>query len=346
MKALAITPGDPSSLGVREIKEPGGEDGVLLESCRVGVCGTDLEIASGAYGEAPPHAEFLVLGHECVARVLDPGGARLREGEWVVPMVRHPDPVPCYSCARGEWDMCRNGLYTEHGIKGIHGFARERFALPENRLVPAGELGPRAVLVEPASILAKAWEQVEAVGGRTHWEPRAVLVVGAGPIGLMGALLAIQRGLEVHVLDKVDRGRKPEAVSRLGVNYLSGDVAELPERYDVVLECTGVPEVVLKCVDRLLPGGVLCLTGVSPTGRQVGIDPGLLDRELVLQNEVVVGSVNANRRHYEAAVEALGRADPEWLECLITRTVPLERFSEAFSRGEDDIKTVIELAGA
>jgi threonine dehydrogenase-like Zn-dependent dehydrogenase len=262
----------------------------------------------------------------------------------VVGIVRDPDPEPCPSCAAGEWDMCRNGRYTEHGIKELDGFLRERYRIDPGHVVKVDPALERTgVLLEPTSVVAKAWEHIERIAARAVWNPEVVLVVGAGPIGLLAALLAVQRGLEVHVLDRVSHGPKPALVADLGATYHSGTVSEAVSRADVIVECTGVGELVLDAIDTSAPDGIVCLTGVSSAGRTITIDPGALNRELVLENQVVFGSVNANRRHYQAAAAALAKADPRWLERLITRRVPLDRWPDALQRQPDDVKAVIEL---
>ncbi|MFC3690125.1 glucose 1-dehydrogenase [Aquipuribacter hungaricus] len=345
MRALTVTPGQPSAAELVELDEPSPEEGsVLVRTVAVGVCGTDREIMSGEYGEAPPGEDRLVIGHESLGRVVEaPEGSGLSAGDLVVAVVREPDPEPCTSCAVGEQDMCRNGRYTEHGIKGVHGFARDSYRAEPDRLVAVpASLGLRGVLVEPASVLAKAWEHIEHIGRRGRWEPRTVLVTGAGPVGLLAALMGAQRGLEVHVADLVTDGPKPELVRRLGGTYHGGPVEQVDLAADVVLECTGVPQVVAHVLGGTAPGAVVCLAGVSSPGR-VDIDLGSLNREWVLDNDVVFGSVNANRRHYEAAVEALVQADPAWLDGMVTRVVPLEDFAEAVEDREGDIKSVLLL---
>ncbi|MCU1491519.1 MAG: tdh, partial [Acidimicrobiaceae bacterium] len=247
MRALTVVPLKAGSAEVSDVPEPEDAEGtVLVQTLAVGVCGTDQEILSGGYGWAPPGRERLVLGHESLGRVLEaPPSAGLSPGDLVVGIVRRPDPVPCYSCAVGEWDECRNGQYVEHGIKELDGFARERYRAEPDALVPVGpELGELGVLLEPTTIVAKAWEQAEAIGNRVTWEPKTALVVGAGPIGLLAALIGVQKGLEVHVLDQVDHGPKPELVAALGANYHTGSLAEACSDPDVVMECTGVPQLV------------------------------------------------------------------------------------------------------
>ena len=346
MQAITVIPLQAESARLDDLPEPSPEEGELLvQTLAVGVCGTDLEISQGEYGWAPPGRERLVLGHESLGRVLDaPAGSDLAAGDLVVAIVRQPDPEPCVSCAAGEWDMCRNGRYTEHGIKELDGFMRERYRIDPGsavKLDPA--LERTGMLLEPTSVVAKAWEHIERIAARAVWSPRVVLVTGAGPIGLLAALLGVQRGLEVHVLDRVTSGPKPGLAADLGAAYHTGTLADAVGHADVVVECTGVGELVLDAIDKTGPDGIVCLTGVSSPGRTLTIDPGALNRELVLENELVFGTVNANRRHYQAAAAGLAKADQSWLERLISRRVPLDRWSDALQRRRDDVKTVIDL---
>jgi threonine dehydrogenase-like Zn-dependent dehydrogenase len=243
--------------------------------------------------------------------------------------------------------MCRNGRYTERGIKGLDGFASQYWTIEPRYAV---RLDPRmaavGMLLEPASVLAKAWEQIERIASRAWWDPQRVLVTGAGPIGLMAALFAVQRGLETHVLDRVDAGLKPRLVRELGAHYHTGDVQSVAAGAmpDVVIEATGAPPVVFDALRYNAAAGIVCLTGVSASGRALTIDAGAINREIVLENDVVFGSVNANLRHYQDAARTLEHADPGWLESMITRRVPLERALEAFEPGHgDDVKVVIDL---
>src|SRR6266542_3233978 len=239
MRAITVVPGRSGSARLDEVPEPPERAGsVLVEAVALGICGTDLEIVGGNFGSAPPGRQRLVLGHESLGRVIDaPEGGGLDRDDLVVGTVRCPDPVPCPNCAVGEWDMCRNGRYTEHGIKELDGFGSQRWRIEPEQAVKVGPgLGELGVLLEPASVVAKAWEHVERIGGRARWEPRRALVTGAG---------------------------------QLGFDVMAG----------------------------LGPNGIACLTGMSSGGRTVGVDVGALTRELVLSNDVIVGSVNANRRH-------------------------------------------------
>src|SRR6516164_2272645 len=174
MKAVTVAPGTAGSVRLEEVPEPDLSQGsVLVEALATGVCGTDAEIAGGSYGWAPPGRDRLVLGHESLGRVIDPGPSGFAVGEHVVGVVRRPDPAPCPNCAVGEWDMCTNGRYTEHGIKEIHGFMSAHWRIePEYALKVDGSLGFLAVLLEPTTVVTKAWEHVVAIGQRAFWEPR------------------------------------------------------------------------------------------------------------------------------------------------------------------------------
>jgi threonine dehydrogenase-like Zn-dependent dehydrogenase len=344
MQAVTVEPGVAGSARLDDVPEPDPAMGsVLVEALGVGVCGTDVEIASGLYGWAPPGEERLILGHESLGRVLDPGPTGLAVGERVVGVVRRPDPVPCPNCAVGEWDMCSNGGYTERGIKQMHGFMSERWRIEPEYVVRVDEsLGALGVLMEPTTVVAKAWEQTLAIGRRTFWDPHRVLVVGAGPIGLLAALIGVQVGAEVHVLDRVTTGPKPALVAELGATYHTGALADLGFSPDIALECTGVGSLVHDAAAALAPGGILCLTGVGPASTSAA--ESTLATDAVLKNLVVFGSVNANRRHYYRAAKVLARADRSWLEQLVTRRVSPTDVDGASTRTPDDIKVVMEFA--
>jgi threonine dehydrogenase-like Zn-dependent dehydrogenase len=349
MKALRVTPLKAGSAALDDIDEPPESDGpVLVETIAIGICGTDIEIISGAYGWAAPGKDRLVLGHESLGRVLEaPAGAQVAVGDLVVGIVRRPDPVPCISCAAGEWDFCRNGQYTERGIKEHDGYCSERYRNTVEFTVKVDPgLGILGVLLEPTSVVAKAWEQVDRIGNRAAWAPSRAVVTGAGPIGLLAALIGTQRGMDVTVIDQMTDGLKPELVAALGAHYHTGTIESAGDPPDVVIECTGVDSLVFDAMDHMAPGGVLCLTGVSSGGRTIDIDGGLLNRNMVLENEAVVGSVNANRRHYEAAAAALAKADRSWLDRVVSRRVPLDQWQQALDRQPSDVKVVIEVGAA
>jgi threonine dehydrogenase-like Zn-dependent dehydrogenase len=347
MRALTVTPGKPNSIRLEDVAAPPVNDGaVVVRALALGICGTDHEIIDGHYGWPPEGEKRLIIGHESLGKVVEaPADSGFKPGDLVVGIVRRPDPVPCPSCAVGEWDMCRNGEYTERGIKQRNGYGSEQFRIEADFLVkidPA--LDQLGVLLEPTSVVAKAWEQVERIGARSAaWQPKCALITGAGPVGLLAALMGKQRGLEMHVLDRVDKGPKPDLVRALDATYHVGDLGKLAP--DIVIECTGAGSVVLDAMGRTAPGGIVCLAGVSSGGHKIDFDIGDLNRGMVLENDTVFGSVNANRRHYRAAAEALAKADKTWLARLITRRVPLARWQEAFKPHAHDIKVVVEFDG-
>jgi threonine dehydrogenase-like Zn-dependent dehydrogenase len=231
---------------------------------------------------------------------------------------------------------------------GRHGYASERYRIhPEHLVTVDPELGILAVLLEPATVVAKAWDHIEKIGRRAAWAPQKVLVTGAGPIGLLAALLATQRGYQTYVLDLVTEGRKPEMVRRLGATYFHrGNLGEAAAEADIVIECTGFVQMLLEAGPQHVRHRIICLTGVSAAGVETTVDPGLMNRNMVLQNSVLFGSVNANRHHYELAAAALAQADHGWLADLITRQVPLEAWADAYTREPDDIKTVLDFSDA
>jgi glucose 1-dehydrogenase len=345
MRALTVQPGQAGSARVEEVPEPPETAGaVLAQALALGICGTDREIASGEYGWAPEGRERIVLGHESLGRVLEaPDDVDLRTGDLVVGIVRRPDPRPCECCAAGRFDLCRNGEYTERGIKAIDGYGSERWRIEPDyvvRLDPA--LDRVGVLLEPTSVVAKAWNEIDAVFARLPARPRTAAITGAGPIGLLAALLAVQRGLETHVFDLVTEGPKPQLARDLGATYHADPLPEAELRPDVVVECTGVGQVVLDAVRATAAPGVVCLMGVGTGGHKSSVDAAALNTTMVLENDIVFGSVNAARHHYELAADALARADHGWLERLITRRVPLDDAPALLERGEDDIKAIVE----
>lgn len=345
MRALTVVPLRPNTLALTNVEEPvAAHNHVIARTLAVGVCGTDREIIAGHYGEMPEGADRLIIGHESLAEVESASAASgLAKGDLIVGIVRRPDPIPCANCAAGEWDMCRNGLYTELGIKGAHGYAVEHFAIDPAYAVKIDRtLRDTGVLLEPASIVAKAWDHIERIASRAVWRPRTVLVTGAGPVGLLAAMMGVQRGLEVTVFDHNREGIKPRLAAKLGAHYRTGELSNLTLRPDIILECTGAPTVIIAALGITSPAGIVCLAGLSSGQHKVEIASDVLGRTMVLENDVVFGTVNANRRHYAMAAEALAAADQDWLRMMITRRVPLSAWADAFERRAGDVKTVID----
>ncbi|HVS66967.1 MAG TPA: glucose 1-dehydrogenase [Mycobacteriales bacterium] len=345
MKACTVKPGDVSSASVEEIPEPPESDGsVLVEGLYVGICGTDVEVSVEGYGEAPPGHERLVLFHESLGRVLEaPEDSGLAAGDLVAGVVRRPDPEPCDACAQDQWDFCRNGEFTERGIKARDGYGSQRWRVDPKfaiKLDPA--LDKLGVLLEPTSVVAKAWDQVGKISARSATTAKHALVTGAGPIGLLAAMIGRQLGLAVTVLDRVTDGPKPEMVAELGATYITS-LDQLSQAADVVIEATGIGQLVFEVIGRTAPDATVCLTGISSGVHKVGIAADAVNKAMVLSNEVVFGSVNAGLANYQQAAEALSKADNDWLSQIITRTVPMAEWAQALERQPDDIKVVVDL---
>lgn len=348
MRAMTVIPGVPASAGIEERPEPPARDGELVVAGRLlGMCGTDHEIAVDGYGKAPEGRDRLVLGHESLGEVVEaPAESGFAPGQLVAGLVRWPDPVPCPACAIGEPDMCRNGLFTERGIVRRDGYGCERWRVQPEFAVPvAPALGELGVLLEPASVLAKAWEQIELISHRAFFVRERALVIGAGPVGLLATLFGAQRGYQVHVVDLVAGGPKRDLVEALGAHFHSGDASELDVEADVIVECTGVGAAARAALGKLADGGIACLTGVSHAEQRFDTDATALNRRLVLRNQLLFGTVSAARRHWQEAAASLAATDPRWLSGLITRRVPLDRWTEALDKHGDDIKVVVDLAG-
>jgi len=348
VRALTIKPGEPNSVRLDDIDEPPATfGGLLIRTLALGVCATDRDLIAGEVGEAPQFNDRLVIGHESYGEVIEaPTDSGFKTGDRIVGIVRQPDPEPCPSCTAGEWDMCSNGHFSEHGIKRLHGFGSERFRIaPEFAVKVDAGLGDLGVLLEPASIVAKAWDHIERIGHRFRsWHPQRVLIVGAGPIGVLAALLGKQRGCEVHVFDRNIDGPKPPLIRDLGARFHSGRLDGLRSlRPDIVVECTGVAEVVADAITAAGPNGSVCLLGICGSHTRP-FNLGAFNDKLMMENNVVFGAVNANRTHFEMAHDALVQADRQWLARIITRRVPLAHFGEALTKKPGDIKVVIDFA--
>jgi threonine dehydrogenase-like Zn-dependent dehydrogenase len=215
---------------------------------------------------------------------------------------------------------------------------------PEYAIKVKPELGILGVLQEPTTVVTKAWQQILAVGQRSFWEPKTVLVTGAGPIGLLGALIGKQLGFEVHVLDRNQTGLKPELVGALGATYHSSSIAEVGFAPDVIMECTGVGAVITDAISVVAANGIICLTGVGHGGAVPKIATANVATSAVLKNIVIFGSVNANKRHWYKAGEILARSNRDWLSRLITRSERLEDYAKALERQPGDIKVVLQLS--
>ena len=328
-----------------EVPEPSVDLGaVLVEALAVGVCGTDAEIASGAYGWAPPGEERLILGHESLGRVIDPGPTGLAVGDHVVGIVRRPDPTPCASCAVGEWDMCSNGGYTERGIKQMHGFMSQRWRIePEYVVRVDAGLGDLGVLLEPTTVVAKAWEQI------IEDRPADVLGGEHGAGRRCGADRAAGRADRRAARQRGPRARPGHDRSEAGAGR--GDGGQLSHRRDgghrvvVRTSSSSAPASSRSSWRRrraASPGGIVCLTGIGPAGPSRARHQALAT-EAVLKNLVMFGSVNANRRNYYRAAKVLAKADRVVARTTHHATVRPDDVDQALARSVDDIKVVVGL---
>ena len=358
MRAVAVTPMRAGSARQVELPVPTAtRDTALMRVLEVGIDGTDTEINSGLYGEAPPGSDFLVIGHEAlsVVEAVGEGVAGFTPGDLVVSTVRRPDDCP--NCKAGESDMCLFGRYTERGIKGAHGYMGEYYAESPAFMVkiPAA-LRPFAVLLEPLSIVEKATAQAWKIQERMLWEPKRAVVLGAGPIGILGTILLRLRGLEVHVYAKSPSDSlQGRILGSLGATYASVDdhpvigIREELGQIDFILEATGNSSVAFEAMPQLGNNGVLCLTGVSAGNRSIEIPGDVINLQMVLGNRVAFGSVNANRRYFEMGVQHFQQAEGQWpgvFTQLITRRVRFDDFTSALDRRPEDIKTLLTIAAA
>ena len=339
-------------LEIPDVQSAGGQ--LAVKVLQAGLCGTDGEITAGLYGQAPPGSPFLVLGHENLGVVESaPAGCPVSPGDLVVSTVRRPCPECCLPCRSGESDTCLTGHYLERGIQALHGFMSERYVEDPQYVVPVpSSLRPVAVLVEPMTVAQKALEQTFRIQARLSWAPRRAVVLGAGPVGLLAAAAMRIRGLEVTVASREAEGSARDTLLRdAGIGYVSTagtPIDDLPRRLggiDLVLEATGAAAVIAPAMSILGRNGVCVLASVTEIGRKREMDLGAWNREMVLGNRLVVGTVNAARRHFEAAVRDLQSAEerlPGWMARLITRRLPFTEAHRALVRDPADIKTVLD----
>lgn len=367
MKAVAVRPAD-RTLELVDHPAPAiaAPTQVLLRVRDVGICGTDREIAAFQFGTPPRGARHLVIGHESAAEVVEVGSGvtRLRPGDVVVPMVRRPCPDDaCRPCREYRPDFCRTGTFTEHGIRGAHGFLTERLVEDERYLVAVPRaLGEAAVLVEPLTIAEKGLLQLEAVQSRLPWacgHSRALgpghchraLVLGAGPVGLLGAMALVVRGFDTAVLSlEADDDPKAHLARALGARYLCAadrPLAGLPAELgpiDVLYEAAGASRLALDALAALAPNAVAILTGVPHRHAAAAFDPDPFVRGLVLGNQVLLGTVNAGPDAFAAAVADLEEFDRRWpaeLRGLVTGRFPIEAYRDLLLGAPAGIKNLV-----
>lgn len=336
MKAVAVFPRE-REVSMIDQPEPRvtAADHVKLRTLEVGVCGTDREICGFHYGVPPDGVEHLVIGHECVGEVVDVGPAvtSLRPGDLAVLTVRRPCGLDsCPSCKEGRQDFCYSGAFTERGIKQRHGYMTE-YVVDEERYcirVPR-ELRDVAVLVEPLTIAEKALIEVWQVQQRLPWSCPAAgqarrpghchhaLVLGAGPIGLLGAMAFTNAGFSTFVYSREEETHEKAGLVRLfGASYISSAVTpvdRLVERMgtiDVVYEATGASRLSFEVLEQVGPNAAFVFTGVPGLKGPAPVDTDRIMRNMVLKNQVLLGTVNAGRDAFQNAIRDLGEFMQRW----------------------------------
>jgi len=367
MKAVAITP-HTTGMALIDAPEPviSAPDQVKLKVICVGICGTDRELHTGHIGDAPPGQNRLIIGHEMFGQVVEAGSAvtSVKVGDYGVFTVRR-GCGHCNACNNGHSDMCESGDYKERGIKALNGYMTEYVVDSEVYLarVPT-ELADVGVLTEPLSVGEKAIDEAVALqvqrlpnaGSATTWlRGKRVLVAGLGPIGMLAALILADRGAQVIGLDVLDENTiKPQMLVKLGGTYIDGRKVSTDTlddhlgQIDLIFEATGVSSLSFQLIDALGINGIYVMTGVPGGNRPVTIDGNALMQQIVLENQVVFGSVNANRTHFKMAIDDLShfRAHyPEVLAGIITNRFTMAQAETGFDLQDPNaIKSVVEIA--
>jgi len=369
MKAVAVFPVQ-RRIGLVDHPEPSvsSPTEVKLRMLEVGVCGTDREIAAFEYGSPPPGSEYLVIGHESLGEVVEVGASatRVRPGDLVVPMVRRPCPDPsCAPCRAARQDFCSTGEFTERGIRGAHGFMTE-FVVDDERymnVVPPG-LRRVGVLTEPLTIAEKAVLEVWKVQQRLPWlrparpgQPpghgQRAVVLGAGPVGLLGAMVLVNAGFETTVYSRASGPRDNSGLVRsFGARYVAAEgvtttqLAEQIGNVDLVYEATGASRVAFEMLESLGTNGIFLFTGVPGRKGPIEVDTDLIMRNLVLKNQLVLGTVNADRDAYRGAIRHLATFASRWPQALgrlITSRTPLDEAPALVAGQPTGIKSVVVL---
>jgi threonine dehydrogenase-like Zn-dependent dehydrogenase len=355
MKAIAVLPGKPNSAHIRDVPEPPmSAEHVLVQTIRTGLCGTDADIVRGEYGQAPSGDDYLILGHENFGKVLEAGAhvSGFAKGDYVVSTVRRPCGQ-CYYCDHGDNDFCSSGKYTERGIMRRHGFMSERYSeLPQylNKIAP--EVAGVGVLLEPMSVVEKGIDQAFLIQRRIPWQPARAVVLGAGPVGILASAILRSKGLPCVVVAREEAGGlQSQLVEKMGSEYFpvgGGSVCDAAKKYpeiDLIVEATGNAGVVFDAMQMLSPNGVLCLLSVTG-GHVEQTEPiSVINQEMVLRNNVVFGSVNANPRHFQMGARDFVEIEKKWpgvLAQMITARLPMASFQDWFDRKVKGIKTTLE----
>lgn len=362
MKAIAIVPGKKNAF-LTDRPEPtvSAPDEIKIKILQVGICGTDREEVAGGRADPPSGNNELVIGHENFGKVVEVGSEvkSVKVGDYAMFTVRRD----CEVCICGHHnDMCFTGKYTERGIKGRDGYQVEYAVDKERYLIKIPEaIKHLGVLAEPMSVSEKAInESLRIQSARipeaqedTWLNDKQVLVAGLGPIGLLAAFILRLRGAKVLGLDIVDENTlRPSVLKEIGGTYIDGrkiKTLDLDDAYgeiDMIFEATGVPQLEFELIDALGINGIYVLTGIPAGERPLNIIGAPLLQQMVLKNQLLVGSVNASVDDFKRGIEELTEANKQYANAInkvITERVPIDRFEDAFTNHiADEIKCVIE----
>src|SRR5712691_7801891 len=367
MKAIAVHPGRPNSIHLREIPEPKVADvpdgrGVKVKVLRVGVDGTDKEINAAEYGASPPGDDYLVTGHESFGVVEEVGPnvpSTIRPGTFVVASVRRPGSS-IYGKI-GLQDFTTDDVYYESGINLLHGYLTEYYVEDHEYVFPLpANLAEVGVLLEPTTVAEKGINHAYEIQRRLKvWQPQRACILGSGTVGLLTALVARLRGLELTVYSLPGRPyRNADLVEELGGTYISSQEATLAQAsadrgpFDLIVDATGFSPIVWDAAEVLGKNGVLVLASITGGDRKVEINSDKINQSFVLGNKVMVGTVNAAPADFRSGVDDLIKAEaiyPGWLGQLLTTPIAgLENYDEMIrelTENRDAIKVYVEVAG-
>jgi threonine dehydrogenase-like Zn-dependent dehydrogenase len=355
MKAVTVIPGQKYSAHIKEVPLPEiGDSELLIKSVYCGICNTDREINEGLYGTAPKDSDYLIMGHESLGIVdkLGKDVTGISKGQYVVRSVRR-SCGSCPNCLARANDMCTTGGFIESGIKELHGCMAEYFSdTPEYLITIPQELAHVGVLLEPLSVVEKTYRQAKEIQKRIVWTPKKAMIIGAGPIGLLQAMLLTEQNMEVYVVARSKSGNlKSKLVNEIGAQYVSTSCMTLDDlvskvgKFDFVLEASGDSSMVFESMPYVANNGILCMTSITGGNKQYTIQSDKRNLEFVLGNKIMFGTVNANLLDYENGVKSMARFMKRWpdvLPSMFTRRYSLEGYEKALKTSSDDIKTVID----
>lgn len=344
VRAATIKPSIPGTLAVADtsIGRPAGW--AVIRGIACGLCGTDRGLVEGIFGDSPSGSTDLIVGHESYGVILDPGRTGIAIGSHVVGIVRYPDPVPCEFCRDGRSDLCTNGLFTERGIKGAHGFCSSQWVAPKEALVEvSGSLDLTAVLVEPMSIVINACvNALEVARQRQGRSVTSAVVIGGGTIGVLSMIYLAAQAIDVTLVGTDEATGPAGRLAELcGARYRLAN-EQWPD-VELLVECSGSEDV----AERLLTDPKLprfaWIVGIAEQQRAITVDASELLRRMVLANRTIAGVVSCTHQDYVAAASFLTSVPRPWLDVIISRKVSLDRVAEGLVSRPGDLKVVVEL---